>query len=781
MNVKTTVVLIVLLAVGLGYVAWQYTDWFTGKPTTPPAPDKRLTPDAGKVTRLVIETPRVGRVVLVADGDDWRLAEPVDAPAVRYEAGGTVTDVTTLKYVRKYAPDDPDRPKQTRLADPVRIVTFTDDKNNTCTLRVGGKTPILDRTYVQIEGDDHIYVVDVDLAERLAKTASDYRDKKLLDFDTARAVRVTVTGEKDYQLIKTDGAWAIDKPVSARADAAKVSSLLSDLAGLRAEKFDNDNPKELAGYGLTKPIATVTVELAPPEPKTKPADPSTQPARGKVLSIAFGATADAKAETLFAKLGDKPWVFQIKKSRLSDIPRLLDVRDKTVLDLAGEEITGIESTLDAEGTLKLVKEDGSWKMLKPFAGPADPSAGDLARAIKDLKATEFQDAPTSLAAYRLDPPRGKIVLDLRGKGRTVSLLLGGTSSSGEMAFVRPEGAKFVAVVSADDYAKLLKGARQYWSRQFIDLPAGAEVTEVTLDRPDESFILRRGEDGKLTLTAPVAAPVDTDHADAVVNALTSLTADSIASLGEELPKRFAQAKSIRVMLNYRVPLPPEPPATAPATATAPTTGPATATAPTTTTAPAEPKVRQETGKVGPLLVAKDGGHSYVWKLSARPVAVGELGADLHDKLNAELRERQVLTVKVDDVSGVTLDLNAAKPDKTTIALKKIAGRWTLADDPLVPIDPSKVADFLKDLDIKADRFADYTDKPDLKRFGLDQPETILQLKLAGDKKADLKLSRTGPVGTEGRYATGGDVPGVFVLSEETVKKIRKTLKDFKKP
>ena len=473
MNVKTTVILIVLLALGLGYVVWQYGDWFG--PADKPAPaEKRLTPGVGKVVRLAIETPRVGKVVLVGDGDTWRLAEPVEAPAVSYEASGTVTDVTTLEYVRKYAPTDPDRPKRTRLADPVRIVTFTDEKDKTYTLRVGGKVPLgKRRTYVQMEGDDHIYVVDVDLAEKLRKTASDYRDKKLLDFDADQAVRVTVTGEKSYQLIKRDGNWAIDKPVAARADGSKVSSLLRDIAALRAEKFDQDDPKDLLGYGLAEPIATITVELAPPEPKTKPADAATGPARGKVLSIAFGATADRKAETVFAKLVDRPWVFQIKKSRLDEIPRLLDVRDRIVLDLAGEEITGIESTLDAEAPLELVKEDGRWKMVKPFAGPADQAADHLARAVKNLKATTFQDAPASLAAYKLDPPRGRIVLHLRGKARTVSLLLGGTSSSGEMAFVKPEGAKLVAVVSADDFSKLLKGAREYWSRAFVDLPAGS--------------------------------------------------------------------------------------------------------------------------------------------------------------------------------------------------------------------------------------------------------------------------------------------------------------------
>ncbi|MHC4715556.1 MAG: hypothetical protein ACYS5V_01175, partial [Planctomycetota bacterium] len=102
MNVKTTAILVLLLILGLGYVAVQYSGWFGKDDGTPGPEETKLTPKVGKVVRLTIETPRVGKVVLVSDGDKWRLAEPVDAPATAYEAGRTVTEVTTLEYVRKY-------------------------------------------------------------------------------------------------------------------------------------------------------------------------------------------------------------------------------------------------------------------------------------------------------------------------------------------------------------------------------------------------------------------------------------------------------------------------------------------------------------------------------------------------------------------------------------------------------------------------------------------------------------------------------------------------------
>ena len=766
MNLRTTLILVVLLVLGLGYVALQYTGWLDKDVTTDQAEDKRLTPEVAKVVRLTIKTPRAGEVVLVSDGDRWRLAEPVDAPAAQYEAGATVTDVTTLEHVRKYAGDDPDRPSEdlTRLADPVRIVTITDDKHKTYILRVGAKVPLEQRrTYVQLEGDKAVYVVDVDLAEKLAKTAADYRDKKLLDFATEKAVRVTVAGAKNYRLVKSDDRWAIDKPIDARADQAKVSSLLRDIAGLRAEKFDADAPTDLAGYGLANPVATVTVQLAAPQSDTQPTTAPASPVKGapaKSLSIAFGSTADPKAETVFAKLGDKPWVFQISKSAIDRVsPKLLDLRDKAVLDLAGKQIAALESAFDAEPPMKLVKDPDGWKMVKPFAGPADAAAGELARTVRDLQANDFRDNPASFAAYKLEPPRGKIVLHIRGSGQTATLLLGGTSASGEMAFVRPAGAKFVAVIPADTFAKLLKGAREYWSREYANVPTDAEVIRVDLVKPNGAFTLTRDEDGQLALTAPAAAPIDTANAQAVVDALKAVRADKIAALAAVLPARFAEARPIKVTLTYRTVLPPEP---------------TTTTAPTTATAPAEPKVRYKTHTVGPLLVIADRGHSYVWAEGASPVAVGELGADLHEKLAAELRDRQVLTVDADKVAEIKLTTGPS-----VLTLKKGDPRWTLAGDPHVRIDAGKVSEFLKGLDIKAQRFDDYTAKPNLKRFALDTPDTTLELTDADGKTVALKISRTGPVDTANRYATGGDVPGVFVLDQDALQRIRKTLQDFK--
>jgi len=699
MNVRTTVILLVLLVLCLAYVIVFHTG-LLGRGPKKPGPEepdgKRLLEKAGTVERLVLAGPGAAKIVLVKRDDKWHLAEPVDAPAVGWQSDSTVTTVTNLKIVRKYAPDD-------------------------------------------------------------------------------------------YQLVKIKDKWAIDTPVSARADQDKVKSLLGDISNISAEKFADDAPKDLAAYGLTRPRLAVTVELAPPEPKTKPPEtapataPATRPAKpkkGKVITIAFGALADPKEKHVFAKLADRPWVFQVKDSLLKDLqPKLLDLRDKRVLDITGKETTRIEVALSKGGSCTVEKIKGDWHMKAPFEGPADESAViGLISAVRDeLTASEFQDNPTSLAAFGLQPPEGKILLHFRGSDQTTTLELGRSSDSGQMGFVRPANSRSVAVVPSAQFAKLLHPAPAYWRRKVFELPDDAEIMSVELDRADGQFALRRGEDEEFTLARPVSAPADKENVDALLGALKKIQADKNVSLGEALPKRFAGAKPIRVKLTYRVELPPEPPASQPATA--PATKPASAPGTRPATAPAtKPAKRYKTRHAGPFLTVKDKNKSYVWAAGAKPLAVGELEAGFHDKLAAELRDRTILQIDPDKTTSFKMDL-----EKVSLEFKRAGDVWQYAADTFVKVDAAKIKEFLKTLsEVKATRFVDYGAKPRLKRFGLDKPAMTLRFATDAGKTLKLSISRTGPVGVKGHYAVSSEAPGVFVLGPETPEKMKKKLKDFQK-
>ncbi|MDY7009752.1 MAG: DUF4340 domain-containing protein [Planctomycetota bacterium] len=764
MNTKTTIVLLILLIFCVGYILVFHAGWFgkEDKPDVATEGDKRLAGQVGEIQQLVLEKPGAEKIVFVRRDGKWHITDPIDSPATDWSVDAIVTNVVGLRYIHKYAEDDPDCPRDdlTHLSAPLQSVTFTDDKNKTCTIKIGQEAPPppSGRIYVQLAGDKHIYVVEADLQNSLGKTLAEYRQKYISRFENEQAERITVRGDEKYQLVKTGGKWSIDSPVSAPADSEKVRSLLRAVSDIRADNFIDDNPKDLAPYGLDKPRLVVTVELLPPAPATAPA---TQPApKHKVISIAFGTRTDEK---VFAKLADKPWVFAVAESDLTDLqPKLSDLREKRIMKTDGKEITQIELSLSAGGSASLEKADGKWRMLSPFTGECnDQAVGDLLATLRDLKADEFRDNPTALAAFGLDPPQGKITLRFRDSDRKNILLLGTKSDSGQMGFVMPADSRSVAVIPSAELTKLLQPSPTYWNRTIFKLPENATVTRVELDRPDGKFTIVETADGKFRLTSPIKADTDAENVNALLDSVRNIRADKIVVLNETLPKRFADAKGIKVALTWRL--------GAPADITT------TTSAPTTTQATTKPTQPQTHSTV--LIVTKDDGKSFVRVEGESPIVVGQVRADCYDLFAvAEMRERTALKIDADKITAIKMVMG-----EDTMEFVRSEKVWRYTADRFVKIDNDSVEKFLSGLSgTKAERFVDYSPKPDLKRFSLDSPAMTLILKTDEGREISLKIARTGPVGTKGLYAVSSEVAGVFVMSPETSAKMRKVPKDFQK-
>ena len=762
MNMKTTLILLLLVIVALGALILMLK-------TEPPetndndATARQLLPKIAEVTELSLESPRGGKVVLKLIDDKWRLAGPPLLPANREQVRATVSAITGLEYIRKYGPDDVDAPNDslTGLAKPSRQVTVIDGAGAAHVLNIGRHPPLRPKqTYVQIAGDKTVYVVSRDLHATLDKTAGDYRNKKMIDFAPSRAQRIVVSGDQQFELIKTGANWAFEHPVRARADLDQIASLISSLSYIRAEKFVAERAESLAAYALDKPVLTVTVELGAPAWET-PAMPPVSKAKPTVIRIDFGAVAE-KGKTVFAKLAGQPWVFTVDDRKLKELqPKLNDLRDKQVLQMGFEEVKRVEVTQAKGSDFTLEKNLGDWRMTAPFAGPANQeSVRKLLGALRGLKAQEFRDNPTSMAALGVDPesPVGKVVLHQAGVGTPLTLLLGTTTESGQLAHVRPVGAKAVAVIGSNDYRILLRPSPAYWDDKIFELPVGAEVFDLKIVRKEGTVALAKDANGRWKVVHPLAAEIDSANLDAILRSLRVLRADKITRLGTKLPKRLASARPMQITLRYRkLVLPPRLPASAPATSL-----------------PAG--VKFETRTTPSLLVVKDRGNTYAWIKDARPVVVAELPASLYDTLTAELRDRTVLTIDADKAIAFKMVV-----DKKTMAFNKKGDEWSYADDPLVKVADDKVAGYLRALSsFKALRFVDHSQKPKLSRFGLNKPVMTITIETVAGEKISLAISRTGPVGTKGHYAVSSQATGVFVLAADASGKMTKKLKDFSK-
>lgn len=758
MNVKTTIVLVILLAAGLTYLAVTQMGWLPSAGPHPAAPADTfapLTDQTGNIVELTIDS-LAGKTVLLRHDDGWVLGGP-DAPADKALADSAVGTFTTLRYVSRYAPGSRDYPKddQTSLSAPLGTVSFKNDKGQANSLKIGRPVALTaNQRYVQLGGSDDVYVIEPDVMAALNRSPDDYRDKSVCPFKTEQAQRIVIHARDQYTLVKTDGKWAIESPSPGRAVEGQVTSLLSAMAGLKASRFVENAPSSLVPYKLDDPRVFISVDLS--ETPTTPA--ASAPAAAlpiRTVTLQLSSPIDGK---VFGKLAQKSWIFQVDAAQVAALqPRLLDMRDKSVLDIGLQEIARLELQPAGQPAATLEKIDGNWKMTAPFAGPAQPDAVEkLVKTIQDLKASDYADAAGVPVLTGLEKPAARIAISLRGSDKTITLLLGVKTPSGQMGYAQEASSKTVAVIPADSYDVLTQAPSAYWQRKLLELPPPAGLAELRLQRGGQNIVVAQTAFGQYQMTAPLQAKADFDNVEAILSAAQSLQANKLVSLDKQLPQRFENAAG-RITAEFVFAQNPPP-----ATTSAPASGLASA--------PASAPASQPAGKTFVLAMVKEGGKTYLWRPDQQTIAVGEADGAVYDYFDAELRDRAAFAFASAKVTGLTITAG----DKT-LQLVRNGGDWADAADRFVKIDNRSVQKFLDDLAaVKAVRFVQINPQ----KADLDKPAKSLRLELEDGKSLDLKVSNIGPENSSDLYALGSDSGGVFVIPAESAKNISANLADF---
>jgi hypothetical protein len=292
MNVKTTIVLALVLLVAVGAFLMFRPKTATLEPKASEEGEKKSKPLYELAQLVKFEVDRPGKEKLAFEKpakegkkdeyEDWRLIAPIKAKSTNWEVNSFADKFKSPKYTEKFTPGQGGYPAADKISldKPKATVTVTDSKGNTKKIEIGDKVFGGNETYIRLAGSPEAYVADLDVREDLKKDAKKYRSKDLLEYDKDKVVQVDVVSEgKTYSLVKgASDAWVIDKPCKASADKSKIDSFLSDLKLIRADDFIEDAPKNLAPFGLDKPKTTVTLTIEEKiEEKKKEEAAQTQP------------------------------------------------------------------------------------------------------------------------------------------------------------------------------------------------------------------------------------------------------------------------------------------------------------------------------------------------------------------------------------------------------------------------------------------------------------------------------------------------------------------------
>ncbi|UCD12094.1 MAG: DUF4340 domain-containing protein [Nitrospinaceae bacterium] len=412
-------------------------------------------------------------------------------------------------------------------------------------------------------------------------------------------------------------------------------------------------------------------------------------------------------------------------------------RAETILLFDGEKVDTIFVARKEESyTLKRLGLD-DWQLISPLEDKADvQTAENLLYELNNGKFSRVvEEKPQDLAAFGLTLPSLTLRVKLAG-GEELALLVGDDHPMGKGLYVKTAGQSRVLLASLvrEDLDKSLFDARDKSILHF-NLE---DIARVALRQGDHSLALKRDE-AAWTLEGNDGGPADNAEIDHFLNQVRSAkvvefiseSPDSLAPYGLDAP-----ASELRLLRKE---------------------------------GKSELSLFLGTVVPGEGVFAKVGGRSNVVRLPGT-------FEDTLSKNPADFLDKTLLAFTEDEVLGLTL-----KGTGPTVELAPEAGdpkRWRITQPSPQSADASTVASLLADL--KEARIVEFVQlhMQSAAAFGLDQPARELTLRLTGDRTWALQIGNAAADG-KSVFARREGQPQVFVLADETVKKLFRSYDDLR--
>jgi hypothetical protein len=360
-------------------------------------------------------------------------------------------------------------------------------------------------------------------------SAADKKDK-VFSVEADKIDEMTIKSESGEHttLKKTGTEWQIVTPVAAQPDGAAVSGLTSNLSTLELQRVIEEDPKDLAEYGLAQPRLEVTFK-----------------AGGTEHRLQIGRKTPA-ATDLYAKLGEGKRVFLIPSFVDTTFNKTtFDLRDKTVLKVERDKIDTLSIT-SPKRVLQFTKADGEWHMTLPVKARADFTTVDglVSRLgtlqIKSIVAPE----PTALTEYGLDKPETTIQL---GSGSSQATLLIGKVAGDAFVYAKDQSRPAVITIDETLVGDVTKDTGEYRQKDLFDARA-FNATHLEVTRNGQTAVFEKAktknkegqDEEKWKQSAPSARDVDQSTVDNLISAVTAARAvsfvDTAAKTGLDKPE-----------------------------------------------------------------------------------------------------------------------------------------------------------------------------------------------------------------------------------------------------
>jgi hypothetical protein len=377
----------------------------------------------------------------------------------------------------------------------------------------------------------YIYFVD------MKKPAADLVEQKQKVFtvepDKIEEIDVKAASGGRTVLKKAGGAWSIAEPVTAKADEGEVTGLVTNLASLEIQRVVDENPADLAQFGLATPHVEVAFKK------------SGAPAGERLLLGDKNATGGE----IYAKLAAARRVFLVSSFLESTFDKgTFALRDKIILAFPRDKVDALE-LVSKNQRLAFAKQSDRWILAGAEAVRIDPAQveGAVGRlqtlTMKSIAAPDVADA--DLAKYGLDKPAATATVGA-GSARAV-LAIGNDDGAGNM-YARDLSKRMVVTVEAALLEELKKKADEYRPKDVFEFRSfNATRLEVARGTATAVFEHSTGKDGvaKWQRLNP-AKDVGTAEMDSLLGSFSGLVidryVDARTKTGADAPIAIVTAK-----------------------------------------------------------------------------------------------------------------------------------------------------------------------------------------------------------------------------------------------
>ena len=213
---------------------------------------------ADDVNKLDLHTPDFDYTIEKNDSNSWEVTSGETLHINTYYVDALCTYGCSLTAAEDIGTADDTALNNYGLSDPVTITYYLSD-NTQKTLYIGSQTPTKENFYVMHDDDDHVYLVNANIAGYLYITQSQLRYRYIMEDKESEIIDYYL--EKDgaviYHMQKEDNQWSLTQPIDTplQLDLSSISNLSTTLLELEADDFGDSGITEdaYASYGFDNP------------------------------------------------------------------------------------------------------------------------------------------------------------------------------------------------------------------------------------------------------------------------------------------------------------------------------------------------------------------------------------------------------------------------------------------------------------------------------------------------------------------------------------------------